>query len=359
MSQIEAMNEAGLDSTNPLHIVVAQSGIDTESALSIEGNFAPLFRQAQEWAEKVKMINVTDASQVREMKLAKETRLALREIRVNADKIRAKLKADSLRRGQAIDGMYKVVAFLVEPLEERLLEQEKFVERKEAARKEVLSAERTRELQSLGVDTTGFSLGEMNEGGYAALLENTKIAHAAKIEAARKAEQEIIERKTKEREEREKVAAENARLRKEAQEQEEARRQERLKEQALREVERQKAQTEREAIEDKARKEREQIEEAARKERELARAQAEKERLLREQAEQELAAQRKQEEDRKKEAKLAAKRAAAAGDSEKIIAYAKIVRESLPHLKDPESLQLVGIQAAKFVTWLEYKASTL
>src|SRR5438105_901045 len=100
---------------NPLQLAAKTSGLDIKGAASIIDSFQPLFNQAEEWRKKVEAINITDVSQVREMKLARETRLALKEIRVNTEHARKKLKENCLREGKAIEGIANVIKFLIEP----------------------------------------------------------------------------------------------------------------------------------------------------------------------------------------------------------------------------------------------------
>lgn len=122
--------------TNQLLQVITESGVEQTTAQSLQKAFEPFFAQANDWQEKAKGLVVTDESQTREMKMAREARLALKEIRVNADKTRKALKEDSLRYGKAVQEVYNVIEYLIVPIEKHLEEQEKFVERKEAERKE-------------------------------------------------------------------------------------------------------------------------------------------------------------------------------------------------------------------------------
>jgi hypothetical protein len=259
-------------------------GLEPATAQSLHEAFDHLFNQADEWRTKALSIQITRPDQVREMKLARETRLALREIRINAEKARKRLKEDALRKGKAIDGLYNVLAFAVEPLEKHLLEQEQFVERMEQERKARLKVEREAQLSQFGIDVTLYPLAEMDDATFANLLEINQLAFAARQEAARKAEAERIERERIEAEERAKREAEAAAER------------ERLR------IENERLQREKEAAEAAARAEREAAEKArqeaekkARQEREAAEAQAQAERQARERAEAELRAKQETE----------------------------------------------------------------
>jgi hypothetical protein len=327
-------------------------GLEPATAQSLREAFESFFTQADEWRNKALSIQITRPDQFREMKLARETRLALREIRINAEKTRKRLKEDSLRKGKAIDGIYNMLAFAVEPLEKHLLEQEQFIQRIEEERKAKLKAQREAELAPLGVDVTLYQLGEMDEATFANLLETNRLAFAARQEAARKAEAERIERERIEAEERAKreaeAVAERERLRAEN---------ERLaREKAEAEA---KAREEAEAAEN-ARRE---AEEKARQEREAAEAQAKAEREARERAEAELRARQEAERKAREEAEAAARAAAAAPDREKLAALAKAIRElPIPEL-DSETgkgiTNLIREQGEKFARWIETQATKL
>jgi hypothetical protein len=332
-------------------------GIAQETMENLKTEFSPLFNEAEAWRKKAADIFVSDISQTREMKLAREIRLALREIRIKGRKVHDAMKEESLRKGKAIDLVNNGLEGLISPIEEHLLNQEKFVERQQEAMKAERKARREEALAPYGLDTTWHNLREMPEETFAELLANTKAAHEAKIEAQRKAEQDRIARERAEEIERKRVLAENARLAQEAREREkqmeaerEAARLERVRLMQEREAERVKAEQEaaqqeaarkaelrrieaerakeREAMEarakaaaDKARKEKEAAEAKATQERAALEAKA---RIEREAAEK--AADLQREEFRKQQAVADAK---AKAEREKFEAERKRQRETV------------------------------
>lgn len=334
------------DQTQPQTLALRiPEGIEPSTSQSLRDAFEGYFRQADEWRTKALSIQITRPDQVREMKLARETRLALREIRINAEKKRRALKEDSLRKGKAIDGIYNMLAFAVEPLEKHLLEQEQYVERIEQERKAKLKAEREEKLAVFGVDVSLYQLGEMSEDTFLQLLETNQFAFAARQEAAKKAEAERIERERIEAEERAKreaeAAAERERLRAEN---------ERLaREKAEAEA---KAKAEREAAE----KARQEAEAKARQEREAAEAQARAEREARERVEAELRERQEAERRAKEEAERQARAAAQAPDREKLAAFAEAVRDLPVPTLDSEAgkaiTNLIREQVTKFAAWI-------
>jgi hypothetical protein len=200
-----------------LETVVTQSGLDPASAEALRLAFNPLFTAAADWSKRVNGLSVTDVSQKREMKLARESRLALKEIRCNADRQRKKLKEESLRRGKAIDGIYNVLEYLVTPLEEQLLAMEQFAERKEATRLDEQLVERQKALTYFGFPAmdTG-ALRTMADEDFQKLLADAQLMAEAKQREAERVELERLAKERAEAEERQRLAAENARLQAEA-----------------------------------------------------------------------------------------------------------------------------------------------
>ena len=284
-------------------------------------------------------------------KAARTLRLALKDIRVSAEKTRKSLKEDSLRRGKAIDGINAILEIQLLPIEKAMEDIEKAEEIAEAKRKEALKADRIAELSPFA-DPTFYDLGGMPSVQYAELLSGAKAAHAAKIAAAEKAEADRIaaekaaaeaeaKRLAEERAERERMREENARLAAVAAKE----REERLEAERV-------AAAERAKIEAQAAIERE----AARKEREEAARLAAAERKKREEAEAELLAKQKAEADKIVAQKAADKKAAAAPDKEKIAALAVAFSAvAIPDMATNEGKELrkkIAEQVSKLSGWI-------
>ena len=288
------------------------------------------------WLATAEQINVTDATQVREMKAAREARLALKKIRVESEKLRKDMVDESTRKTTAINSVFRLIKARIEPAEARMQEAEDFAVRAEAARLAQLKADRIAELTPLVSDAyslAGYPLDTMSAQAYEELKAGMVAAKAAReaeaerlraqAEAARKAEEERRERERRDMEEaRARAEAEAAAARKAAEEariraEEEARA--RAAERAIAEEAARKAAALRE-------QERRAAEQAAAAER--ARAEAERKKL-----EAELEAQRQAEraraeaERRKAEEAEAARRAAEqADDKTKLAAYRDALR---------------------------------
>ena len=195
-----------------LDLVISENGFAVESAKPILEPFTALLAQAEDWRQRVALIKVTDVSQKREMTLARESRLALKDLRVLADKTRKRLKDESLRRSRMIDGAYNILEGIVAPLEAALLEQEQFAVRREEQRKAALKASREELLRPYGADTSFYDLGAMEDNVFKDLLDGTRLAAEKKAEDAKRAEADRIAREKEERERQDRLAQENARL---------------------------------------------------------------------------------------------------------------------------------------------------
>ncbi len=203
---------------NPLALQIKDAQVSESDSLILQNAFGPLFKQAEEWRYTAEAIVVTSVEDKAMMKKAREARLALKEIRVNAEKIRKELKEDSLRKGKAIDGMANVIKYLIVPLEEHLEKQENFALALEEQRLKERTATRQQELSSFVADISVYDLASMSDETFSELLETSKTAFEASKEAAAKAELERIAKEKAEADERERMRIENERLKKEAQE---------------------------------------------------------------------------------------------------------------------------------------------
>lgn len=206
---------------NQLQQVIETSGLDKTKAQTLLDSFSNYFQIAAEWEKRSKDLVITDVSQKTEMKIAREGRLFLKEKRVAVEKTRKELKEASLREGQTIDAIAKVLTNLIAPIEKDLEEKEKFAEIQEAKRLAALGADRAAELEpymefvpyGLGAATY---LSAMDEESFQKMLSGARLQKEQKEAAEKAAEQERIAREKAEAEERERIRIENERLRKEA-----------------------------------------------------------------------------------------------------------------------------------------------
>lgn len=311
---------------NELMQVIETSQLEKQTGDYIKEKFLPFFEQAQEWKSKAETLVVTSVTQTREMQMARQARLALRDIRINADKIRKELKEDSLRYGKAVQGVYNVIEYLIAPIEKHLEEQEKFAEIQDAKRRAELKANREMELQPYAEFVPmGIDFGLMTDIDWIKFLHGIKLQYQAKVDEEARIEAERIAKEKAEADERERIKKENERLKKEAEEKEKQLQAERAKAEAERKaaeekarIEREKAEAERKAIEEKARKEREAADAEAKRIKAEQDAKIESERKAREKAEAELKVRKVEEERIAREKAAEEQKAKAAPDKAKL-----------------------------------------
>lgn len=245
------------------NIMKYESGLDNEKHNALANKFNPYAASVQDLICAASKITVNGVEDVTGMKSARETRLKLKTIRVDVEKVRKEMKESCLREGKAIDGMANIIKYMIVPVEEKLQEMEDVARREEEKRVAALVEDRRSQLCAFDVDSTHFDLASMEQNAFDILLASSEAgykariaaekAEAERIEAERvKAEKAAAERRKAEAEERARIEAENAKLKKEAEEREK----EMAKERAKAEKERIKAEAERAKVEKMAQDER-------------------------------------------------------------------------------------------------------
>lgn len=176
---------------NELLPVIKENGISDENADFIGNSFIKFLNEASVWEKKAFDLVITDVTQIEEMKQAREGRLALKNVRVAADKKRKELKAESLNYGRAVQSAYNLIEYKIKKIEDHLLEQEKFVERKEAERIAKLKAERLSEIEPFAEFVPfGIDFGALSDEDFQKTLNGAKLQHQAKIEQEAREEAE-------------------------------------------------------------------------------------------------------------------------------------------------------------------------
>jgi hypothetical protein len=234
--------------THQLDLAVQSAGVSETATHQLKSKFGGYFAAAESLINAARGITVTDATQLTEMRQARDARLALAKVRIEAEKTRKDMKEDSLRAGRAIDGIANVLKGMIIPVEDRLQDMEDFAKRAEAARKEALRAERAEILHGLGQETAHFDLSAMDAETFDNLVGGIRAANQARQEAERKAEEDRLAAIEREKAERAAQAAENARLKAEAEAREKEIAKERAKVEAERKAEAEKARKEAEAL---------------------------------------------------------------------------------------------------------------
>jgi len=283
--------------TQKNEVVVYETGLEPDKDKMLQSTFNPLAAKMQELLVVAGTCKVESVEDIKGMKMARDTRLGLKNVRVEIEKIRKEKKEGIVLEGRAIDGFANILKAKIIPAEKMLQDMEDLAKRIEEARIAALVDERTERMIAVEADSSSFDLATMTQDAFDTLLHSMTLGYEAKKkaeadEAARiKAEQKAKEKaeaeaKEAQRVENERIQAENEVLRKEKEAAEATAQQERAererveneakeKEAAIekeRQAERQRIEREKKA--DEARKAKE---EKDAKDAELARVKAEKE----------------------------------------------------------------------------------
>lgn len=187
-------------------------GISHQEASALLVNFGVPLLEVGPLLESYKDIKVTSAEDTEQQAKAREVRLKLKKIRTGVENTRVELKAEFLRKGDAIQAVANYIRDEIQPAEAYLQLQEDFIKVQEEKAAADRIAKRTETIAALGADASVYSLGDMTEDAFESLVTGIKDANDAR-EAREKAEKEAAEKELAEREAREKaLAEENAKL---------------------------------------------------------------------------------------------------------------------------------------------------
>jgi len=211
--------QANVQNETPVEKEIRVSLVNADDANVIKMNFTAFFAEAQKYAEEGMKIIVTDESQTAVMQIARAHRLAVREIRLNAEKARKAMKEDSNRYGKAVQSVYNIVEAICVPVESHLQLQEDYKKIKEQQRIDAIALARTDEMSVYeGLIPDGYDFGNMSSDDYGALklyAIKIKAESDAKKKEIADADAKVIEDK---RLEDERIRKENEQLRKENEE---------------------------------------------------------------------------------------------------------------------------------------------
>jgi len=339
---------------NQLLVITNQAGLAEEKSKQLLSSFGNYFSEARQKVKQAKEIVVSDISQVEEMRKARETRLELKNIRVEVEKTRKQLKEQSIRENKAIDGISNVIKALIVPAEEYLENQEKFAERLETERKAKVEAERINQLSKFVEGAENYSLHPdlMSEETFSKLLENSRLAFEARKKAEEDAEKARLAQIEADRIEQERIRQENAKLKIEAEKREKELAKERekiAKENAIREAKLAKERAEQQKKLEAEQKKQRDLEEKLRQQKE-AQLKKEAEELAKVEAEK----KRIEEEARKK---------LLAPDKEKLLELALSLDSfNLPAVSSKEAMAVIRateVMIGKMTSYIREKAKTL
>lgn len=178
--------------------IVNQPELGAQLLQQLSQGFAPYFKEAESLLQTAGNIKVGNEQDVTQMAKARETRIALVKVRTGANKKREELKADALRYGNAVQGMFNILKMAIEPTEERLEQEERYAEIKKTERQLKLRIDRMEELSPYAMFApTGIDLGLLEDEQYQKILTGARLQYEADVKAKREAEAKRIEEENK------------------------------------------------------------------------------------------------------------------------------------------------------------------
>lgn len=196
---------------NELTIKNELAGLDASKAEMIQKTFDPMVEMLN--AFETQYADVMAMEQTPEKSAqAKRLRLDISRIRTEADKVRKEQKAEYLRAGNAIQGVYNILKFAVEEKETALKDVENYYALIEAEKAKTRKSERENELSKFDSDGSGIDLGGMADDVWINYLTGVKTVYDSRVAAEQKAEADRIAAVAAEKTRQAELKEENLRL---------------------------------------------------------------------------------------------------------------------------------------------------
>jgi hypothetical protein len=188
------------DFDGQLSVIVQQSNIEPTKGQQMMQLFVPYFKRMDEVERKISVLPSENPSK-EDVAMAKAIRKALRDNRLEAERIKKQGKETVIIEGRLYDNLYNIIDNSSKPLEKRCEAIEKWHEIQEAARIEKVYQERKTLCDEIGADTVFTNIRAMSDEQFDAYVAQVQAANAARIEAERieaerlaKIEKELDER---------------------------------------------------------------------------------------------------------------------------------------------------------------------
>ncbi|MES2706102.1 MAG: hypothetical protein V4726_05800 [Verrucomicrobiota bacterium] len=161
-------------------------------------------------------LNVTDITDLAGQKLARETRLQIRQIRIASDKKREGMVDGMTKEVRRINAGFKEIWDGATRLEKRLQEQEDFIEIETARLEDERRTARSNEIRPYLTSFPAVDLGKITEDEYQAVLSDARDLRELKLAREAKEKADRLAKEKEEADQRERDRLENDRLRDEA-----------------------------------------------------------------------------------------------------------------------------------------------
>ena len=189
-----------METQNDLIRLIDQSGLTKEKTVQLGEQLSKFFNVAVDWNDKIDQIVITDPNQKSEMKVARETRLMLRQYRIDAQKL-IKSNRDELKQQMAdqilLDKLYlnagKMISATFENLETKLEQKEKFAENWEREQRAILRSERLSQLSEFSDNVEIYPVETMSADQFNELLNGLKLKRENELIQAEQQRAEMAE----------------------------------------------------------------------------------------------------------------------------------------------------------------------
>ena len=181
------MNTA-VQTKNELVVLIDKNGLDEKTNKNLKKHFVDYFEKAADWQKKADQLVIKGIDDIEGMQKARTGRLALKDIRVAADKKRKQLKEKANKYNSAVQGVFNFIEALIKPIEESLLKKEQYIQEQRARISAEKEKERLVELEPYN-DFVHYvaDLGGMEEEDYQKLLKGAKLLFKADEDEKKKA----------------------------------------------------------------------------------------------------------------------------------------------------------------------------
>jgi hypothetical protein len=164
--------------------IVEQSQIEPTKGAQMMQLFVPYFKRMDEVERKISILPAENPSK-EDCEMAKAIRKALRDNRLEAERIKKQGKESIILEGRLYDNLYNIIDNSSKPLEKRCEAIEKWHEIEEAKRVEAIYQERKNMCDEIGADTMFVNIRQMSDEQFQAFIDQINAANAAKAEADR------------------------------------------------------------------------------------------------------------------------------------------------------------------------------
>lgn len=182
MNELTTLNTTDFD--GQLLVIVEQSNIEPTKGQQMMQLFVPYFKRMDEVERKISILPSENPSK-EDVAMAKAIRKALRDNRLEAERIKKQGKETVIIEGRLYDNLYNIIDNSSKPLEKRCEAIEKWHEIQEAARIESVYQTRKTLCDEIGADTVFTNIRAMSDEQFDAYVAQVQAANAARIEAER------------------------------------------------------------------------------------------------------------------------------------------------------------------------------